>query len=55
MLFRSLFDMVYNPEVTRFLQSGMERGAKVRNGLGMLTKQAELAWEIWQQNVNQVK
>lgn len=50
-----LFDMVYNPEVTRFLQSGLERGAKVRNGLGMLTKQAELAWEIWQQNVNQVK
>lgn len=50
-----LFDMVYNPEVTSFLQSGLERGAKVRNGLGMLTKQAELAWEIWQQNVNQVK
>ena len=42
-----LFDMVYNPEVTRFLQKGKEKGAKVRNGLGMLHTQAELAWEIW--------
>jgi len=48
-----LFDMVYNPEVTRFLQSGHERGAKVRNGLGMLTLQAELAWKIWQQSQHQ--
>jgi shikimate dehydrogenase len=48
-----LFDMVYNPEVTRFLQSGLERGAKVRNGLGMLTLQAELAWKTWQQSQHQ--
>ncbi len=43
-----LFDMVYNPEVTRFLQTGAKQGAKVRNGLGMLHTQAELAWKIWQ-------
>ena len=46
-----LFDMVYNPEVTRFLQIGAEQGAKVRNGLGMLHTQAELAWEIWQKTL----
>lgn len=43
-----LFDLVYNPETTRFLAEGKKRGASVRNGLGMLTKQAELAWSIWQ-------
>ena len=46
-----LFDMVYNPEVTRFLQKGAEQGAKVRNGLGMLHTQAEFAWEIWQRTL----
>ncbi|MDY0103591.1 MAG: shikimate dehydrogenase [Lentimicrobium sp.] len=46
-----LFDMVYNPELTRFLQAGEERGANVRNGLKMLHTQAELAWEIWQKSL----
>lgn len=43
-----LFDMVYNPPKTRFLQEGAQRGAHTRNGLGMLTRQADMAWEIWQ-------
>ncbi len=43
-----LFDLVYNPENTAFMKEGSARGAKVRNGLGMLHKQAELAWNIWQ-------
>lgn len=43
-----LFDMVYNPTVTRFISLGTENGARTRNGLGMLYKQAELAWKIWQ-------
>ncbi len=46
-----LFDMVYNPEVTRFLQAGEAQGAKVRNGLKMLHTQAELSWEIWQKSL----
>lgn len=46
-----LFDMVYNPEVTRFMQMGAFHGAKVRNGLGMLHTQADLAWEIWQKSL----
>jgi len=43
-----LFDLVYNPEQTLFMKRGLERGAHVRNGLGMLEGQALKAWEIWQ-------
>jgi len=42
-----LYDLVYNPETTRFLQEGIDRGAKVKNGLEMLHLQAEKAWQIW--------
>lgn len=42
-----LFDLVYNPAETLFLQKGRERGAMVRNGLEMLHLQAEKSWEIW--------
>lgn len=42
-----LFDLVYNPEVTRFMQNGLDRGARVVNGYDMLVYQAEAAWEIW--------
>lgn len=42
-----LFDLVYNPERTRFLQEGASRGATVENGSGMLVIQAEASWEIW--------
>ena len=42
-----LYDLVYNPEVTLFLQKGMEAGATVINGRKMLELQAERSWEIW--------
>ena len=42
-----LFDLVYNPEVTRFLQFGKDKGAATRNGLEMLHGQAERSWTIW--------
>lgn len=42
-----LYDCVYNPEVTQFLQRGMNNGARIINGLQMLYLQAEAAWEIW--------
>jgi shikimate dehydrogenase len=51
----SIFDMVYNPEVTRLMEAGRQKGARTRNGKGMLYKQAEMAWEIWQLNDGQVK
>ncbi|RYY26566.1 MAG: shikimate dehydrogenase [Chitinophagaceae bacterium] len=43
-----LFDLVYNPPVTRFMQLGTERGATVSNGYDMLVIQAEESWKIWQ-------
>ena len=42
-----LFDLVYNPELTAFLKSGLQQGCKVITGLKMLHSQAERAWEIW--------
>jgi shikimate dehydrogenase len=42
-----LYDLVYNPLETLFLQKGKEQGSKTHNGLPMLHLQAEKAWEIW--------
>ncbi|MCF6352275.1 MAG: shikimate dehydrogenase [Cyclobacteriaceae bacterium] len=42
-----LYDLVYNPEETRFLKNGAKAGCKTKNGLEMLHLQAELAWDIW--------
>ncbi|HRN47823.1 MAG TPA: shikimate dehydrogenase [Niabella sp.] len=42
-----LYDLVYNPPVTLFLQKGRERGAAIKNGYEMLVGQAELSWQIW--------
>jgi len=42
-----LFDLVYNPEITAFLESGLKQGCKIITGLKMLHSQAERAWEIW--------
>ncbi|MEM8906541.1 MAG: shikimate dehydrogenase, partial [Bacteroidota bacterium] len=42
-----LYDLVYNPEKTLFLERGAERSCQTKNGLEMLYLQAEKAWEIW--------
>ncbi len=42
-----LYDLVYNPEVTLFLQKGKEQGASTKNGAEMLELQALAAWDIW--------
>ena len=42
-----LYDLVYNPLVTAFMQEGINRKCWVKNGLEMLHGQAEKAWEIW--------
>lgn len=41
------YDLVYNPEETRFLREAKENGAKTINGYKMLVHQAERAWKIW--------
>ncbi len=42
-----LFDLVYNPAKTKFLQSGEERGTRIKNGADMLEIQAGESWRIW--------
>ena len=42
-----LYDVIYNPEETLFLNKGKAQGASVCNGLGMLYGQAKEAWKIW--------
>ena len=42
-----LFDLIYNPSETRFLERGRQMGAQIMNGLQMLHLQAERSWDIW--------
>ena len=46
-----LFDLIYNPAKTLFLQRGKERGSIIKNGQDMLVIQAEESWKIWN-NIN---
>lgn len=41
------YDLVYNPEETKFLSLAKARGAETKGGLEMLHLQAERAWNIW--------
>lgn len=45
-----LFDLVYNPEKTKFLEKGETQGAAIKNGLEMLMIQAEESWKIWNED-----
>jgi shikimate dehydrogenase len=45
-----LFDVVYNPEKSLFLQKGEEAGAGIKNGHEMLIIQAEESWRIWNED-----
>ena len=42
-----VYDLVYNPPVTRLMQECISRGGKAKNGQDMLELQAEAAWKIW--------
>lgn len=42
-----LFDLVYNPPLTQFLDYGRQRGARICNGEAMFVAQAEASWRIW--------
>ena len=48
-----LFDCVYNPDQTLFLQKGKAQGATIQNGIGMLYGQAKEAWGIWSERMNE--
>lgn len=42
-----LYDLIYNPGKTTFLQKGEHYGARIKNGAEMLIIQAEESWKIW--------
>ncbi len=42
-----VYDLIYNPARTMFLQKAEIRGATIKNGLEMLHVQAEKSWTIW--------
>lgn len=42
-----IYDLVYNPTETRFLQLAKQQGATTQNGLAMLYAQADAALKIW--------
>lgn len=42
-----LYDLIYKPAETLFLQKGKQHGAMVKNGFDMLLIQAEASWKIW--------
>lgn len=44
-----LFDLIYNPSESQFLQYGKAKGSEIKNGLEMLQIQAEASWRIWNQ------
>lgn len=41
------YDLIYNPEETKFLEIARKAGAKTKNGYEMLVLQAEENWKIW--------
>lgn len=44
------YDLIYNPEFTRFLQLAEQEGAVVINGLDMFIQQGSRSFEIWTGN-----
>ncbi|MGB7842249.1 MAG: shikimate dehydrogenase [Salinimicrobium sp.] len=44
-----VFDLIYNPPVTKLMELCKINGATVVNGQKMLELQAEKSWEIWSQ------
>jgi shikimate dehydrogenase len=42
-----VYDTIYNPSRTRFLNEAQQNGARVANGLSLLLYQGVLAFELW--------
>jgi shikimate dehydrogenase len=45
------YDLIYNPAKTAFLLAAEAQGATIKNGLEMLTIQAEESWKLWNTNL----
>jgi shikimate dehydrogenase len=42
-----VYDLVYNPAETRFMQQARDQGCRTANGLGMLLHQGAQAFHLW--------
>jgi len=42
-----IYDLVYTPSPTRFLELGRKRGAQGISGIGMLARQAAMSFNLW--------
>jgi shikimate dehydrogenase len=42
-----IYDLIYNPSPTRFLEKAAQGGARILNGSGMLVHQGVLSFTIW--------
>ena len=42
--------LIYNPSETLLLRTAKAHGAAIKNGLEMLERQADAAWDIWQKH-----
>ena len=47
------YDLVYNPPRTEFLKKASHFGAQTLNGYPMLVAQAEAAWRIWNEEMEE--
>ena len=47
-----IFDLVYNPAETLFMQKAHQNGAQTINGKLMLFSQAEASWQLWNKTEN---
>lgn len=48
--FHLAYDLIYNPTTTKFLEKADAQDAVIKNGMEMLTEQAEAAWGIWMED-----
>lgn len=46
-----LYDLIYNPEETRFLEEGRKKGTMTHNGYSMLKMQADQSLKTWQNSL----
>lgn len=44
-----VYDLIYNPDQTLFMEKAANQGATTKNGLEMLLLQAFASWDIWHQ------
>ena len=42
-----VYDLIYNPEITVLQKKAQKKAAKIKNGVEMLYKQAEISWNLW--------